>query len=207
MSDGNTTQLQNLLDRAAAGDSSAYADLIAQAEDRLLRLTRRMLHGYARLRRWEETDDVFQDAAMRLHRALADVRPESVRGFFGLAATQIRRTLIDLSRRHFGPEGWGANHQTDGPEDTVDGPDGRVRGAAARIGPPGSLADWTAFHEAVESLPTDEREVFQLTWYAGLPQADIARLLGVSIPTVRRRWRAARVALYYALGGESPRLD
>lgn len=206
MSDGNTTQLQGLLDRAAAGEPSAYGDLIAQAEDRLLRLSRRMLRNYPRLQRWEATDDVFQDAALRLHRALAEVKPESVRGFIGLAATQIRRTLIDLARRHFGPEGWGANHQTDGPEDTV-GQDGWVRGAPARGGPPETIADWTAFHEAVESLPADERDVFQLTWYAGLRQADIARLLGVSIPTVKRRWRAARIALYRALGGESPVVD
>ena len=94
----NTTQLQAILDLAAQGTETAYDELIARASQRLLKLTRKMLRQYPRLRRWEESDDVFQTAALRLHRSLAEVKPESVRGFFGLAATQIRRTLLDLAR-------------------------------------------------------------------------------------------------------------
>lgn len=97
-SPGNTTQLQALLDKAGEGDQTAYDELIVQASDRLLKLTRKMLRSYPHLRRWEQTDDVFQNAVMRLHRSLSEVQPESVRQFFGLAATQIRRTLIDLAR-------------------------------------------------------------------------------------------------------------
>lgn len=94
---GNSTQLQVLLDRAADGSGAAYDELIALASQRLLKLTRKMLRNYPQLRRWEQTDDVFQNAVLRLHRSLADVQPQSVRDFFGLAATQIRRTLIDLA--------------------------------------------------------------------------------------------------------------
>jgi RNA polymerase sigma-70 factor (ECF subfamily) len=110
----NSLQLQALLDLAAEGSDEAYGELLSQASERLLKLTRRMIRDFPRLRRWEQTDDVFQTAAMRFYRSLGEVKPDSVRGFFGLATTQIRRTLIDLARQHFGPEGLGAKHHTDG---------------------------------------------------------------------------------------------
>lgn len=73
-----------------------------------------MFHGYPNLRRWEQADDVFQNSMVRLHRAMAEVPVESVRHFFNLAAVQVRRELLDLAKHHFGPEGGGANHHTDG---------------------------------------------------------------------------------------------
>ena len=66
---GTDTQLQGLIDLALRGDSSAHEALLHHACDRLLRLTRKMFHGYPSLRRWEATDDVFQNAMLRLHRA------------------------------------------------------------------------------------------------------------------------------------------
>src|ERR1035438_9653172 len=102
------TQLQLLIDRAL-DDETARNALLDHACDRLLRLTRKMFHARPDLRRWEQTDDVFQNAMLRLHRALAEVKPESVRHFFNLAAVMIRRTLLDLAKHHMGPHGQGAN--------------------------------------------------------------------------------------------------
>jgi RNA polymerase sigma-70 factor (ECF subfamily) len=68
---------------------------------------------FARLRRWEQTDDVYQGAMLRLYQSLNRMQFESLREFFGLAATQVRRTLIDLARHHFGPEGEARHHDTD----------------------------------------------------------------------------------------------
>ena len=51
---------------------------------------------------------------MWLHRAFAKVEVQSVRDFVNLAAVQVRRELLDLAKHHFGPEGDGFNHQTDG---------------------------------------------------------------------------------------------
>lgn len=199
----NTTWLQGLLDEAAPGDD-AYRELIRHAWRRLLRLTRKMLRNYARLRRWEQTEDVFQTAVLRLYRSLSEARPASVAEFFGLAVTQIRRTLIDLARHHFGPEGQAAHWRSDAelaPDDEA-GP--REPADPCR---PETLEAWSHFHEAVARLPEDEREVFQLVWYGGLMQADVAKLLKVSVPTVQRRWYAAQIALYHALQGEAPPLE
>jgi RNA polymerase sigma-70 factor (ECF subfamily) len=200
----NSAQLQSLLDLAARGKDDAYGELIANASDRLLRLTRKMLWNYPHLRRWEQTDDVFQTAVIRLHRSLSEVRPDSVRGFFGLATTQIRRTLIDLARHHFGPEGQGAKHHTDGGGIAADDPGGVLSNETDESNRPETLERWAAFHEAVERLPNDLREVFQLVWYGGLEQKDVAKLVGVSISTVQRRLYDARRTLSTALYGERP---
>ncbi len=203
--EGNTTQLQALLDLAAEGQDDAYGELIALASDRLLKLTRKMLRNYPHLRRWEQTDDVFQNAAMRLHRSLSEVRPDSVRNFFGLAVTQIRRTLIDLARHHFGPEGQAAKHHSDG-DGKFDDSGGILQNQADSTVRPESLESWASFHEAVEQIPDDEREVFQLVWYGGMAQKEVASLLGVSVPTVKRRWHRAQLLVHETMQGEAPPL-
>ena len=71
-----TQQIQSLIDRLQAGDLSARDELIRSACDRLMHLTRKMLRSYPRVKRWEETGDVFQNAAMRLYRTLQNVTPQ-----------------------------------------------------------------------------------------------------------------------------------
>jgi len=190
---GSDTQLQNLIELALKGEPSARDALLDHACDRLLRLTRKMFHGYPNLRRWEATDDVFQNAMIRLHRALADVKLESVRHFFNLAAVQIRRELLDLAKRHFGPHGIGSNHHTDGIPADDDG------GSLAQAAEPSNVEDWSEFHAHVEALPDDEQELVNLLWYEGLTQEEAAQVLGVSLRTVKRRWHSARLKLHEAL--------
>jgi RNA polymerase sigma factor (sigma-70 family) len=152
------------------------------------------------VRRWEETDDVFVEAIVRLHRALETVQPESPRHFYNLAATQMRRVLIDLSRRYYGPEGVGSHH------DTVAGnPDGGMPPKYERAdssGEPGDLAEWTEFHQQVDALPEEEKEVFNFVWYEQMTHEQVAEVLGVTTRTVRRRWQDARYRLCKARLGE-----
>ena len=146
-----------------------------------------MLHGYPGVHRWEETDDVLQNALVRLHRALATVKPQSPRQFYGLATMQIRRELLDLARKHFGPNGIGRNHHTDGGI------------AVASVMEPQSPDEWTEFCEQVEKLPEDEQEVVNLHWYGGMNQTDAAEVLEISLATFKRRWLSARLHLQEAL--------
>ncbi len=195
---GETTEFQLLLDRWAAGDVAARDRLLERAGHRLLSLTRRMLRGYPHLQRWEQTDDVFQSAVLRLYRSLGDVRPASIGQFFALAATQIRRTLIDLARHHFGPEGAAGRHQSSvgSGQRTEAASDS---GPARSDEPPETLDAWARFHEAVESLPSDERDVFSLIWYGEANQREAAELLGVTERTVLRRLIRARLLLHESL--------
>ncbi len=195
------TVLQGLIDQANAGDAAAWGELMAHACERLRRLARKMLKGFPDLRRWEQTDDLLQNALLRLHRALAEVKPSSVRHFFNLATVQMRRELLDLADHHFGPEGDGANHHTDGPC-LAAGKDGTLDRQPAVADQPTSLDGWTEFHARIEALPEEEREVVGLIWYEGLAQEEAAAVLGVSVRTVKRRWQAARLLLYEAVKGE-----
>jgi RNA polymerase sigma-70 factor (ECF subfamily) len=74
---GHTAVLGRWLERLRGGDEAARSEVINHACVRLEALTRRMLRHYPRLRRWEQTGDVLQNAVLRLHRSLATVRPES----------------------------------------------------------------------------------------------------------------------------------
>jgi hypothetical protein len=69
------TQIPRPLDRLRVGDSSARDELATIARERLSRLARRMLGGYPGVARWEQTDDILQNAALRLCRALEEIRP------------------------------------------------------------------------------------------------------------------------------------
>ena len=74
-----------------AGDDTARARILELCSERLRLLTRRMLRGYPTVKRWEDTDDVFQNASLRLYRCLGQVSLETPREIFALAATQIHR--------------------------------------------------------------------------------------------------------------------
>jgi len=194
--DVDTTRIERLLDRFRSGEASARDELLNLVCGRLGRLARRMLRDYPGVARWEQSEDVLQNAALRLCRSLEGVAPESPRSFFNLAAVAMRRELIDLARRHYGPLGMGTHHESVGGRG---GPSPGFDAEATEADDPTRLADWTDFHEQVDALPPDQREVFALVWYQGLSQAEAGVLLGVSERVVRWRWRAARLALHRAM--------
>lgn len=194
---GNTTLIQGLLDRLSAGDESAKDELIKHSMQRLQRLARKMLRENPSVRRWNETDDVFQNALIRLNRALQTERPESTRRFIGLAAMQIRRELIDLWRHHYGPQGDGAHHASDpGQANSKDGAN-PIYDQGAVDTAPGEIVseDMERFHTLVGELPEKLCEVFEKSFYLDMTQDEIAKDIGVSIKTIKRRWRDAKLQL------------
>jgi RNA polymerase sigma-70 factor (ECF subfamily) len=198
-----TSEIQLRLDRLRARDESARDELLKLACGRLRRLAHKMLRGYPNVKRWEQTDDVLQNASLRLCRALAEVQPASVRSFINLAAVAIRRELIDLARHYHGAEGMGRHHIS---WDALDGlalPPG-APDAPDDSDDPARLALWTEFHAHVDALPDIEKEIFDLIWYQGLKQSEVAELLGITEGVVKYRWRSARVKLYEILGGQLP---
>jgi RNA polymerase sigma-70 factor (ECF subfamily) len=191
--------IQGWVARLQAGDPAARDALIGAAGERLRRLARQMLQSYPRVRRWEETDDVLQNALLRLYRSLKDVPPASVVDFLRLAALNIRRELLDLVKHYYGPRGHGAHHVSLDPDQ-----DGTPPAAGQASLDPDRLAMWSEFHQQVERLPDEERAVFDLLWYQGLSQPEAAEVLGVNERTLKRRWQSARVKLHDALHGEAP---
>jgi RNA polymerase sigma-70 factor (ECF subfamily) len=193
----DSVSLQSCVTRWQAGDRTAADELIRATSARLEKLARRMTRSFPNVRSQADTGDVLQNTLIRLFRTLRKLSPPTTRDFFNLAAVHIRRELLDLARR--------CRHRTWLPLDGADDSDhpgaGRVEPAAA---PAEDFEIWVRFHEAVDELPIEEREVVGLVFYHGWKQVRIAELFGVDERTIRRRWSSA-VERLRARVGELPR--
>jgi RNA polymerase sigma factor (sigma-70 family) len=131
----------------------------------------------------------------RLIKALRDARPHSVREFFALANQHMRWELNDLARRLDDRPA-----AVDLCEELVPSP---VTSGS------GLTPDGLRMLQAIDALPEDERETFDLVRIQGLTQAEAAEILGVTIRTVRRRLDRSVLFLTQQLddlrpGGEPP---
>jgi RNA polymerase sigma-70 factor (ECF subfamily) len=213
---GDTTLgIEACLERLQRNDPTARDELIALSCERMRVLARKMLNDYSRLRRFEQTDDVLQNAALRLLRSLADVPPTTAADFFGLAALKIRQELLDLIRHYFGriTRGVDARRIPDkSPAHAISGhasDDSRVANIEVGDSTTGRerAEQWRELLEAVENLPEKERRIVDLLIFTGLSQADAAALLGVDVSTVKRCWRSARERLAKVLNVTSLNLE
>jgi RNA polymerase sigma-70 factor (ECF subfamily) len=206
VSDEPTAVLQGQLERALAGDAEARQRLLELTRDRLMRHARRLLHGrYARLERFEQTDDVVQALYLKVLQnqdrfwVNADGGPvRSLAEFFGHTSAWMRDVLCDRLRKAYGRDDNRPDVLPlgDGPSDT------KLRDEPSTSTFDGEkLRRWTEFHEAVARLPDDLRAVFDLLWYQELSQAEAAALLGIAVRTVKLHWMKARLGVQQALGG------
>jgi RNA polymerase sigma-70 factor (ECF subfamily) len=196
-----TLRINACLDRLRGGDRSARDELLQQACGRLESITRNIKCNYPELAQWEQTDDIFQRATLRLLKALDQVEVRDARHFFRLAATLIRRELIELARHWQGPQGY-LSAASPFEQDQTRAPDpleaGQMTLNLSR------LAAWIELHEAVERLPEPISTVFDLLWYQGLSQEEAAELLNVDLRTIKRQWRQARLTLHSLLQSPPP---
>jgi len=195
----HTRELHHWLERMRAGDLAARDELLRRVCAQLERLARKMLRKFPNVQRWAETGDVLQSALVRLLRSLQQVEaPASMAQFYALAAQQMRRELLDLARHYCRPNRPGM-HQVSQLQEGEGAPALEV---PDRGDDPAELDRWCHFHEEVEKLPAEEREVVSLIFYHGWQQADVAELLQTTERTVRRRWSAAMVKLHSVLRPE-----
>lgn len=203
LSDETRRHLEGCLSRLAAGNAAARDELIAFACERMRSIAHRMLGRFPAVRRWDQTDDVVQNAALRLYRTLGQLNPRDARGFMGLMAVHIRRELLDLARKYAGPESYAANHETN--VQRADGQEKhKIDSAVDHAESMEALERWSRLHLVVADMPTEEQEVFQMCWYLGLKQEEIAKLLDCSVRTVKRRWEAAKARLVAEVPTEKP---
>jgi RNA polymerase sigma-70 factor (ECF subfamily) len=196
-----TVRVEQLLAQLRAGQLEARGELLETACNRLLAITRKMKRSFPEVAKWEQTQDVLASASDRLSATLAKVEIKDALHFFRLAAVEIRRELLDLAKRY---QGTGDPPTKTGSDDTRPMPSAAKRRpvAAEETYDPRKAAQWAEFHEAIEKLPDPEREVTELLWYNSLSHRDAAELLQVDEPTIRRRWRSARLALHKVLQGQ-----
>jgi RNA polymerase sigma factor (sigma-70 family) len=194
---GDTTEdLRGLIDRLGHGNDAARAELLERAYHRLRRIASAMFHrDFPGLRDRHDVESVVDESWARLMRALETVRPPTVEDFLRLVAHKVRQVLLDMA---------GREKRRD---DRLRGHAGEDREPTARPEPadeslePARLALLTEFHRQVENLPGDQRRVFDLHYYTDLPQAEIARLLGMHPRKVSYLWVAATEKLAEWLEG------
>lgn len=152
------------------------------------------LHGIARrLMRNERADHTLQATAL-VHEAFmrlfvgTEQEWESRGHFFAVAATAMRRVLVDYARARAAEKRGGELQRVDLDEPAIVGRD--------------NLEQVIAIDEALTRLAGwDARQarIVELRFFVGLSEEEIAELLNVSARTVKRDWRLARVWLHAEL--------
>jgi RNA polymerase sigma factor (sigma-70 family) len=190
MDSGATANLQSLLDRLRQGDQQSKREFLDLICDRLRRLAGKILSGsFPNLHKRHDVDSVVHETWLRLMQALDKADPPTVADFFRLAAHKVRQVLLDMA----------AHEQRELHQQfTRQSPDDSL----ASRGEPGNqsldgarLAVWTEFHHHVGTLDAAQRSVFEMHYYLGLPQAEIAKILELHPRKVSYLWVAATEAL------------
>jgi RNA polymerase sigma factor (sigma-70 family) len=191
-----TTVIQRYLD-ALPGETPADSiirELLERAVGRLRLLCASFLYkSYPRLAQPPlnlEADELLGQVVARLLTALQTVHPSSVRQFFALACHHMRWQLNDLARR------------LDEQPAVASLPEAGV--ALPMSTTSGLTPDGRRMLGAIEGLPGDEREIFDLVGIQGLTHAEAAGVVGVSEKTVQRRLNRARLLLAQQLADLKP---
>jgi RNA polymerase sigma-70 factor, ECF subfamily len=171
-----------LLQQLREGHSEALHELLPLVERELRHLARGCLKR-ERPNHTLQTTALVNEAYIRL----ADQRHTDWRNraqFFAVAATLMRRILVDYARRRsYAKRGGGARHV---PLDDV------------AVVSPERGAELIALDEVLQRLAArDERKhrVVELRYFGGASSEEIAEILGVSIITVKRDWQVAKAWL------------
>lgn len=177
-----TRTLTRLLADWSQGDGEALDRLAPLVYGRLKQLAssylRRERPGHVL-----ETRALVNEAFLRLF-GQSHVSWQNRSHFFAIAALMMRRVLIEHARRRQ-PAGC------------------LPLEAAAEVG----LADAShalALDEALRRLSARHPQagkIVELRFFSGLNESQIGEALGISVPTVKRRWRFARAWLHRSLAG------
>lgn len=184
---GEVGEVTRLLREMGAGDKEAMNRLLPLVYEEL----RRLAASYFRRERVEHT---LQPTAL-VHEAylrMVDQRePIQSRGhFMALAATQMRRILVDYARlQHAERRGGGAERVL--LEDTI-----------GMAGPrPVDVMALDAALGKLEALDPELARLVELRFFGGLTVEETAEVMGNSTATVKRSWSSARAFLRREMEG------
>jgi RNA polymerase sigma factor (TIGR02999 family) len=178
-------EITELLNSARKGDRSALDEAFA----RVYRELRAIADG--QLRRVGDghtlsTTAVVHEAYIRLIQA-PNLSSENRCHFFALAATVMRRVLLNHARHHTAQKRGGGRPL---PLDDTDVP---IETHASE------LVELDQALTRLEKLDERLARVVELRYFAGLSVKETAEILGVTDRTVKRDWQAARAFLYSQL--------
>lgn len=190
MPDPSATTVGHLLQRMAAGDKSAFNQLLPLVYDELHRIAQR------HRRKWQGQDTLVTTAI--IHEAylkLADrTAPEwqNRTHFLAVASTAMRQVLVDHARRRAaGKRGSGIPHI----------PLHEMELALGQSEDPSAAADelLIALEESLGRLEQHNRRhlrIVECRFFGGMSIEETAVALGTSPATVKRGWRMAQAWLH-----------
>jgi len=178
-------RISQLLAEWADRDPAARDQLVPIVYEELRRLAAHYMRG-------ERPDHTLQTTALvnEVYLRLAGIDGLQWRDrvhFFAMAATLMRRVLVDYARRR-GRDKRGAGMS--------------VTSLDANVAAPQPAVDVVALNDALERLATmdpQQSRVVELRFFAGLSVEETAEALAISPATVKRDWATAKLWLYNEL--------
>ncbi len=184
---------EDLLRRCARGDAAAFRELVDRLEKPLINFIFRFVGERP------VAEDLFQETFVRVIRGLGDFRPDaSLTTWIYTIARNLALDHLKARRRHR--------------EVPLDQPAAAERGRvihfrdvlrSAAPGPAGSAERTEAERRVVEALGAltpAKREALSMRVYAGLPYAEIARIVRAPVGTIKFRVHEALQDLSKRLG-------
>lgn len=165
--------------RAQAGDSDAFADLFNRHKGRVYALCLRMTKNTA------EAEDLTQEAFLHMFRRLAAFRQDSA------LSTWLYRVTVNTILMHFRKKSL-RQVSLDEPIGGEDQTPSRVRefpSADVRLA---GCVDRVALDRALDELPNGSREIFVLHEVEGFQHHEIAKFLGCSVGNSKSQLHKAR---------------
>jgi RNA polymerase sigma-70 factor, ECF subfamily len=176
---GPETSDEQLMLAFKSGDARAFEALVRRHRTPVFNFILR----YVGLR--SRAEDLLQETWLKVVRGAQDYQPKA--RFTTWVYTIARNLCVDSARK----ESYRAADSLDQPAKNGED-DGRALAE--------TMADGQLLEKALQSLPEEQREVFVLREFSGVPFKDIAAVTGVPENTVKSRMR-------YALEGLRKRLD
>ncbi len=193
-------EITAMLNKWSGGDREALCELLPLFQGELKRLARQYMSG-------ERKDHTLQPTALVNEAFLRLVDQQGVRWqsrahFLGIAATSMRRILVDHARakasrkRGFGQRALSLDAALEREHSTfAESPD---------LSSPESLLALERALGRLETVSHRQSRTVELRYFVGLNNREIAEVLDISVATVKREWTAARVWLYRELSSPSP---
>ena len=184
-------RVARLLADWANGDPAARERLVPIVYEELRRLAHHYMRG-ERVGHTLQTTALVNEVYLRLA-GIDAVRWKDRVHFFAMAATLMRRVLVDYARQRGRDKRGGGVPVTVLEDDVAPAPQPSV--------------DVVALDEALDrfaAIDPQQSRIVELRFFAGLSVEETAEALGISPATVKRDWATAKVWLYNELKPGGP---
>lgn len=186
-----TTEVSGILRRIGAGDRNGARDLLPIVYHELRRLAQTYVRG-ERANHSLQATALVHEAFLRLcQNEIAAWRQDRAH-FFAVAATTMRRVLVERARTHSAAKRRGAAVQ-----DCITLSD--------RIESPERDINLVRLDEALDRLARFDRQqsgIVELRFFAEMTIEETAHVLQIFNATVKRKWTFAKARLYREIGGD-----